>query len=103
MPHLPYLPHQNRGDLFLGRLWRFPISPLLRVTAPARTAHLYVIGQLDEGKSKLLVVSPYSVDELPYANCRVPLKPDPWHCLPHRRCPCVRTSAPDPALLTGLG
>jgi ABC-type antimicrobial peptide transport system ATPase subunit len=51
---LPFLPYQNRGDLVLGRLWRFPISPLVRVTASARTAHLYVIGTLGKGKSKLL-------------------------------------------------
>jgi hypothetical protein len=54
MLHLPFLHHQNRGDLVLGRLWRFPISPLLRVTASARTAHLYVIGMSGKGKSKLL-------------------------------------------------
>jgi hypothetical protein len=40
--------------LVLGRLWRFPISPLVRVTASARTAHLYVIGMSGKGKSKLL-------------------------------------------------
>jgi hypothetical protein len=54
MLHLPFLPHQNRADLVLGRLWRFPISPLFRVTASARTAHLYVIGMSGKGKSKLL-------------------------------------------------
>jgi hypothetical protein len=54
MLHLPFLPHQNTSDLVLGRLWRFPISPLLRVTASARTAHLYVIGMSGKGKSKLL-------------------------------------------------
>jgi hypothetical protein len=53
MLHLPFLHHQNRGDLVLGRPWRFPISPLLRVTASARTAHLYVIGMSGKGKSKL--------------------------------------------------
>ena len=54
MPHLPFLRHQNSDDLVLGRLWRFPISPLVRVTASARTAHLYVIGMSGKGKSKLL-------------------------------------------------
>jgi len=54
MLHLPFLHHQNRGDLVLGRLWRFPISPLFRVTASAHTAHLYVIGMSGKGKSKLL-------------------------------------------------
>jgi hypothetical protein len=48
------LHHQNRGDLVLGRLWRFPVSPLVRVTASARTAHLYAIGMSGKGKSKLL-------------------------------------------------
>jgi hypothetical protein len=54
MLHLPFLPHQNTSDLVLGRLWRFPISPLFRVTASARTAHLYVIAMSGKGKSKLL-------------------------------------------------
>jgi hypothetical protein len=54
VPYLPFLPHQNRSDLVLGRLWRFPISPLVRVTASARTAHLYGIGISGKGKSKLL-------------------------------------------------
>jgi len=54
MLHLPFLPHQNSNDLVLGRLWRFPISPLFRVTASARTAHMYVIGMSGKGKSKLL-------------------------------------------------
>jgi hypothetical protein len=54
MLHLPVLQHQNSGDLVLGRLWRFPVSPLVRVTASARTAHLYVIGMSGKGKSKLL-------------------------------------------------
>ncbi len=54
MLHLPFLHHQNRGDLVLGRLWRFPISPLFRVAASARAAHLYVIGMSGKGKSKLL-------------------------------------------------
>ena len=54
MLHLPFLPHENSGDLVLGRLWRFPISPLVRVTASARTAHLYVIGMSGKGKSKIL-------------------------------------------------
>ena len=54
MLHLPFLPPQSRGDLVLGRLWRFPISPLARVSASARTAHMYVIGMSGKGKSKLL-------------------------------------------------
>ena len=54
MLRLPFLPHQNTSDLVLGRLWRFPISPLFRVTASARTAHLYVIGVSGKDKSKLL-------------------------------------------------
>ena len=43
MLHLPFSRHENNGDLVLGRLWKLPISPLVRVTASARTAHLYVI------------------------------------------------------------
>jgi hypothetical protein len=54
MLHLPFLPHQNPSDLVLGCLWRFPISPLFRVTASARAAHLYVISMSGKGKSKLL-------------------------------------------------
>jgi hypothetical protein len=54
MLHLPFLSRQNRADLVLGRLGRFPIAPLFRETAPARTAHLYVIGMSGKGKSKLL-------------------------------------------------
>jgi hypothetical protein len=54
MLHLPFLPHQSGDDLVLGRLGRFPISPLFRVTASARTAHMYVIGMSGKGKSKLL-------------------------------------------------
>jgi hypothetical protein len=54
MLHLPFLHHQSSDDLVLGRLWRFPISPLVRVIASARTAHLYVIGMSGKGKSKLL-------------------------------------------------
>ena len=54
MLHLPFLPHHNRDGLVLGRLGRFPISPLFRVTASARTAHMYVIGMSGQGKSKLL-------------------------------------------------
>jgi len=54
MLHLPFLRRQNSDDLALGRLRRFPISPLFRVTASARTAHLYVIGMSGKGKSKLL-------------------------------------------------
>ena len=54
MLRLPSLPHQSRGDLVLGQLWKFPISPLFRVTTSARAAHLYVIGMSGKGKSKLL-------------------------------------------------
>ena len=54
MLHLPCLSRQNSDDLVLGRLWRFPISPLFRVTASARSAHMYVIGMSGKGKSKLL-------------------------------------------------
>jgi hypothetical protein len=54
MLHLPFLQHQSSDDLILGRLWRFPISALVRVPASARTAHLYVIGMSGKGKSKLL-------------------------------------------------
>jgi len=54
MLHLPFLNHQNPGDLALGHQRRFPISRLVRVTATARTAHLYVIGMSGKGKSKLL-------------------------------------------------
>jgi hypothetical protein len=54
MLHLPFLHHQNPGDLVLGRLGRLPISPVFRVTASARTAHMYVIGMSGKGKSKLL-------------------------------------------------
>ena len=54
MLHLPFSRHENNGDLVLGRLWKLPISPLVRVTASARTAHLYVIGMSGKGKSKLL-------------------------------------------------
>jgi hypothetical protein len=53
MLHLPFLHHQNPGDLVLGRLGRLPISPVFRVTASARTAHMYVIGISGKGKSKL--------------------------------------------------
>jgi hypothetical protein len=54
MLHLPFLHHKDPGDLVLGRLRRLPISPVIRVTASARTAHLYVIGMSGKGKSKLL-------------------------------------------------
>jgi len=54
MLHLPFLSRQNRDGLVLGRLGRFPIAPLFRVTASARTAHLYVVGMSGKGKSKLL-------------------------------------------------
>jgi len=54
MLYLPFVSHQSPGDLTLGRLWRFPVSPLLRVTSSARTAHMYVIGMSGKGKSKLL-------------------------------------------------
>ena len=54
MLHFPFLPQPKRGDLVLGSLWRFPVSPLFRVTESARTSHLYVIGMSGKGKSKLL-------------------------------------------------
>jgi hypothetical protein len=54
MLHLPFLPHWNSDDLVLGHLRRFPISPLFRVAASARAAHMYVIGLSGKGKSKLL-------------------------------------------------
>jgi hypothetical protein len=54
MVHLPFFQHQSNGDLTLGQLWNFPISPLFRVPASARTAHLYVIGMSGKGKSKFL-------------------------------------------------
>jgi hypothetical protein len=54
MLHLPLLPLRNSDDLVLGRLRRFPISPLFRVPASARTAHMYAIGLSGKGKSKLL-------------------------------------------------
>jgi hypothetical protein len=54
MLHLPFLSRQNHDGLVLGRLGRFPISPLFRVTASARTAHRYVIGMSGKGKSELL-------------------------------------------------
>jgi len=54
MLNLPFLRHKNPDDLVLGRLRRFPISPLFRVTASARSAHMYVIGMSGKGKSKLL-------------------------------------------------
>jgi hypothetical protein len=54
MLHPPFLPHHNRDGSVLGRLGRFPISPLFRVTTSARIAHLYVIGMSGKGKSKLL-------------------------------------------------
>jgi hypothetical protein len=60
MLHLPFSHHRNRGHLVLGRLWRFPISPLFRVNASARLAHLYVIGMSGKGKSKLLEYCPIS-------------------------------------------
>jgi hypothetical protein len=52
--HPTFLNHQNPGDLILGRQRRFPISRLVRVTAIARTARMYVIGMSGKGKSKLL-------------------------------------------------
>ena len=49
--YLPFFPYQSRGDLVLGQLWRVPISPLVRVAASARTAHMYVIGMSAKGQS----------------------------------------------------
>jgi hypothetical protein len=43
MLHLPFVLHQNRDKLVLGSLWRFPISPLFRVTASARTHRLIYV------------------------------------------------------------
>ena len=54
MLHLPFRTRWNSSDLVLGCLWRFPVSPLVRVTASARTAHMYAIGMSGKGKSKLL-------------------------------------------------
>jgi hypothetical protein len=54
MLHLPFLNHQNPGDLVLGHQRKSLISRLVRVTATARTAHMYVIGMSGKGKSKLL-------------------------------------------------
>ena len=54
MPYLSALQQQNHSGLVLGRWWRLPLSPRVRVTASARTAHLYVIGMSGKGKSKLL-------------------------------------------------
>ena len=54
MLHLPLLTRRTRSDLVLGCLWKFPVSPLVRVTASARTAHMYAIGMSGKGKSKLL-------------------------------------------------
>lgn len=54
MPRLPFAAHRNSNDLVLGHLWRFPISPLVRVSVSARTAHTYVIGMSGKGKFKLL-------------------------------------------------
>ena len=54
MLHPPFSNQRTPGDLLLGHLWRFPISPLVRVTASARTTHLYVIGMSGKGMSKLL-------------------------------------------------
>lgn len=53
---LPFrlLSRHGQNDLVLGRLGRFALSPLVRVQASARTAHLYVIGVSGKGKSKLL-------------------------------------------------
>lgn len=52
--HPPFRTHRNHSHLVLGCLWRFPVSPLVRVTASARTAHMYAIGMSGKGKSKLL-------------------------------------------------
>lgn len=54
MNHLPFFPWRKNGDLVLGRFWRFPISPLIRVSETARAAHLYAIGMSGKGKSKFL-------------------------------------------------
>lgn len=54
MLHLPFQQNKNRGDLVLGRLGKYRVSPVFRVASSARTAHLYVIGLSGKGKSKLL-------------------------------------------------
>jgi type IV secretory pathway VirB4 component len=54
MLHLVFRSRLDTGDVALGHVRRFPISPLVRVTASARTAHMYVIGLSGKGKSKLL-------------------------------------------------
>ena len=41
-------------DLVLGRKSKFPLSPLVRVPASARAAHMYVIGMSGKGKSRLV-------------------------------------------------
>jgi hypothetical protein len=47
-----HLSHQSPGGLVLGRLWKLPISPPVRVPASARAAHMYVIGKSGKGKSQ---------------------------------------------------
>ncbi|MGB6681125.1 MAG: TraM recognition domain-containing protein, partial [Candidatus Bathyarchaeia archaeon] len=54
MLRLPFMRKQKSGGLELGRVGKFSFSPLFRVTASARTSHLYVIGLSGKGKSKLL-------------------------------------------------
>jgi hypothetical protein len=58
MLHLPFSRHRRNGDLVLGRLWRFPVSPFVRVTASARTAHLYSF--LFRGQVRSCRPSPHS-------------------------------------------
>ena len=54
MLHLPFLRYQASDDVILGRLRRFPVSLLFRVTVSASTTRLHIISILGKGKSKLL-------------------------------------------------
>ena len=54
MLFLPLLPSENSADLVLGRLRKLLISPLVRATASARTAHMYATVLSGKGKSELL-------------------------------------------------
>ncbi len=54
MLHLPFLQNRSSDRLVLGRLGQSCFSPLCRVSASTRAAHVYVIGVSGKGKSKLL-------------------------------------------------
>jgi hypothetical protein len=57
MSHLPFLRDRCGGEgssLVLGKRGAHPFSPLYRVSARARAAHMYVLGITGKGKSKLL-------------------------------------------------